>query len=187
MAMAPQPAAGEGGSQAQERQGPLFPRRRQVQHRRHPAGTGVLRVHRRLPLYLAATHARHRRILPLRRLCGTLPAYGDPERRAGGTFLLLYPGEGHARGAAGARCPGPGLLRDGQAGFSAATPMRVVHAVVVTYNRRTLLETCLKSLFAQSEPPSRIVLIDNASNDGTKEWLEASGLSRDPRIAYTRL
>ncbi len=65
--------------------------------------------------------------------------------------------------------------------------MRVIHAVVVTYNRRTLLDTCLESLFAQSEPPSRIVLIDNASNDGTKEWLEASGLIRDPRIAYTRL
>ena len=43
--------------------------------------------------------------------------------------------------------------------------------VVVTYNRRALLERCLSALAAQTLSPDLIVIVDNASTDGTREWL----------------
>jgi rhamnopyranosyl-N-acetylglucosaminyl-diphospho-decaprenol beta-1,3/1,4-galactofuranosyltransferase len=42
-----------------------------------------------------------------------------------------------------------------------------VCAVVVTFNRKTLLRICLDSLFAQTRPIDRILVVDNASTDGT--------------------
>jgi len=47
-----------------------------------------------------------------------------------------------------------------------------VWVAVVTYNRRQLLAGCLAALRAQTVPPDRIVAVDNASTDGTAEWLE---------------
>ena len=47
----------------------------------------------------------------------------------------------------------------------------MVWAIVVTYNRRELLEQCLDALAAQTRAPDRVVVIDNASTDGTGEWL----------------
>ena len=44
-------------------------------------------------------------------------------------------------------------------------------AVVVTYNRCTLLERCIKSLQSQSIKLNDILVIDNGSTDGTKELL----------------
>ena len=49
----------------------------------------------------------------------------------------------------------------------------VVWAVVVTFNRRELLEQCLDALAAQTRPPDRVVVVDNASTDGTGAWLAA--------------
>jgi GT2 family glycosyltransferase len=46
-----------------------------------------------------------------------------------------------------------------------------VAAVVVTYNRRALLAECLAALHAQTRPPERILVVDNASTDGTAAWL----------------
>lgn len=65
--------------------------------------------------------------------------------------------------------------------------MSSIHAVVVTYNRRALLEVCLASLKAQSRAPERIVLVDNASTDGTQAWIDQSGVARNPRLTYVRL
>lgn len=45
-------------------------------------------------------------------------------------------------------------------------------AVVVTYNRKALLETCLEHLLAQSIPCD-VLLVDNASTDGTGAWAQA--------------
>ncbi|TDC81674.1 glycosyltransferase [Actinomadura sp. 7K507] len=42
-----------------------------------------------------------------------------------------------------------------------------VTAVVVTYNRRELLDEALTALAAQTRAPDRIVVVDNASEDGT--------------------
>jgi rhamnopyranosyl-N-acetylglucosaminyl-diphospho-decaprenol beta-1,3/1,4-galactofuranosyltransferase len=48
---------------------------------------------------------------------------------------------------------------------------RRVQAVVVTHNRRDLLRECLRAVEAQTVPPERIVVVDNASTDGTPELL----------------
>jgi GT2 family glycosyltransferase len=47
-----------------------------------------------------------------------------------------------------------------------------VFAIVVTYNRRLLLERCLSALSRQTRTPDRVIVIDNASTDGTAEWLQ---------------
>jgi GT2 family glycosyltransferase len=47
-----------------------------------------------------------------------------------------------------------------------------VTALVVTFNRHTLLERCLDALSKQTVPTRRILVIDNASTDGTVEWLK---------------
>lgn len=53
--------------------------------------------------------------------------------------------------------------------------MRVT-AVVVTFNRKELLLECLEALARQSRPLDRVLLVDNASTDGTVEAVEASGV-----------
>ena len=46
-----------------------------------------------------------------------------------------------------------------------------IAAVVVTYNRRDLLEGCLDALLRQDRPLDEILAVDNASTDGTAEML----------------
>lgn len=46
-----------------------------------------------------------------------------------------------------------------------------VTAIVVTYNRRDLLEESLTALGAQSRAPDRVIVVDNASADGTAEMV----------------
>ena len=48
----------------------------------------------------------------------------------------------------------------------------MVCTVVVTYNRKHLLNKCLVSLQEQDFLPKKIVVVDNASTDGTREMLE---------------
>lgn len=48
---------------------------------------------------------------------------------------------------------------------------RVV-AVIVTYNRLPMLQKCIESVLAQSAPCD-ILVVNNASTDGTCEWLDA--------------
>ncbi len=50
-----------------------------------------------------------------------------------------------------------------------------VCAVVVTYNRKELLIECLESLKEQSRTLDAILIIDNASTDGTPELLLKNG------------
>ncbi|MDD7962151.1 glycosyltransferase family 2 protein [Microbacterium thalli] len=47
-----------------------------------------------------------------------------------------------------------------------------VAAVVVTFNRREKLKTVLRSIEAQTLAPSQLIVIDNASTDGTSEYLD---------------
>lgn len=51
-----------------------------------------------------------------------------------------------------------------------AVPMEVC-AVVVTHNRRALLVECLAALRAQTRRPDRVLVVDNASSDGTTQML----------------
>jgi GT2 family glycosyltransferase len=62
-----------------------------------------------------------------------------------------------------------------------------VAAVVVTYNRSRLLLECLDALLRQTMPLTRIILVDNASSDGTQEALEAAGYLRHPAMDFIRL
>lgn len=50
--------------------------------------------------------------------------------------------------------------------------MEKINAVVVTYNRKVLLEECLNALLNQTYKLNKIIIIDNASNDGTTELLK---------------
>ena len=62
-------------------------------------------------------------------------------------------------------------------------PPRIA-AVVVTYNRRALLEGCLDALIRQDRPPDEILVIDNASTDGTHEML---GQKFDGKVTHVRM
>lgn len=67
-----------------------------------------------------------------------------------------------------------------------ATAERVC-AVVVTYNRKEMLGGCLDALLQQTHPLTRIVVVDNASTDGTPEFLQDRGYRDNPTITYLRL
>ena len=63
---------------------------------------------------------------------------------------------------------------------------RVV-AAVVTYNRKELLVEALAAALAQTHPVARLVVVDNASTDGTPELLEERGLLARPDVELVRL
>ncbi len=51
-----------------------------------------------------------------------------------------------------------------------------VCAIVVTYNRKELLLECVNALFAQTYSVHEVMIVDNASTDGTYEYLVANGV-----------
>lgn len=57
----------------------------------------------------------------------------------------------------------------------------IVNAVVVTYNRLDLLKKTIEKLKAQSKSINKIIIIDNASTDGTTEYLTSIN---DDQIIY---
>lgn len=63
----------------------------------------------------------------------------------------------------------------------------IVAAVVVTYNRKDLLLECLDGLLVQTLAVNKIIVIDNASTDGTKELLHERGYLENPLIEYVQL
>src|SRR5260370_5553537 len=64
--------------------------------------------------------------------------------------------------------------------------MGSVAAVIVTFNRKHLLGKCLEAVRAQTRPCERVFIIDNASSDGTSEFLVAQGFL-DESTEYVRL
>ena len=46
-------------------------------------------------------------------------------------------------------------------------------AVVVTYNRETLLANCINALRSQTRRPDQILVVNNGSTDNTEAWLSA--------------
>jgi len=59
--------------------------------------------------------------------------------------------------------------------------------VVVTFNRKVMLGECLQALLRQTRVPDHIYLVDNASSDGTPQYLRDAGLMDHPKISYQRL
>ena len=53
----------------------------------------------------------------------------------------------------------------------------LILAVVVTHNRRSLLSRCLDHLLSQTREPDKILVVNNASNDGTVEMLQNRSIS----------
>lgn len=49
-----------------------------------------------------------------------------------------------------------------------------VGIVIPNWNGRELLSACLKSVFLQSLPPADVVVVDNASSDGSVEWIRSA-------------
>ncbi|MEV6441701.1 glycosyltransferase family 2 protein [Amycolatopsis sp. NPDC051716] len=60
-----------------------------------------------------------------------------------------------------------------------------VAAVVVTYNRKDKLRKVLDHILAQSQAPEWVVVVDNASNDGTDALL--ASYATDPRVTVLSL
>lgn len=58
-----------------------------------------------------------------------------------------------------------------------------VAAVVVTYNRKELLRECLQALLNQTRPLDEIIVVDNASTDGTDQMIP----EEFPQITHVRL
>ena len=57
-----------------------------------------------------------------------------------------------------------------------------VVAVVVTYNRKELLCECLQALLGQSVPLAKVIVVNNASTDGTLDKLNDAGFASNTRV-----
>ncbi|TBU86712.1 glycosyl transferase family 2 [Pseudomonas dryadis] len=51
------------------------------------------------------------------------------------------------------------------------TPMSQIFAVVLTYNRKDLLKRCLDAVYSQTRNCDGVIVIDNASSDGTEQMV----------------
>jgi len=71
------------------------------------------------------------------------------------------------------------IQHDAQNVEVAPTVRETVVAVVVTYNRKKLLLECLEGLSRQTVPLDAVVLVDNASTDGTPTYLMERGVLPD--------
>jgi len=54
--------------------------------------------------------------------------------------------------------------------------MDQIYAVVLSYKRKGLLKRCLDGINAQTRRCDAVIVVDNASNDGTEEMLLESGI-----------
>lgn len=65
--------------------------------------------------------------------------------------------------------------------------MNKVEAVIVTYNRKETLTECIDAILKQTAKVDKLIIIDNNSTDGTKEYLKAKGYFQIKEIEYHRL
>lgn len=62
--------------------------------------------------------------------------------------------------------------------------MKEIVAVVVTYNRKELLKECIEALLQSENAELDVLIIDNASTDGTKEYI--NDFIKDNEVLYHR-
>jgi rhamnopyranosyl-N-acetylglucosaminyl-diphospho-decaprenol beta-1,3/1,4-galactofuranosyltransferase len=62
--------------------------------------------------------------------------------------------------------------------------MYKITCIIVTFNRHKLLIECIKSILRQSYSPAQILIIDNASTDGTRCHLTSQGFIDNALISY---
>ena len=55
-----------------------------------------------------------------------------------------------------------------------------VSVIIPTYNRKNLLKRALRSVSSQTFVPKEIIVVDDGSSDGTKDWV----LERFPNVRY---
>jgi len=60
-------------------------------------------------------------------------------------------------------------------------------AIVVTFNRKKFLLQCLKAIYNQTCKISKIIVVDNASTDGTYEYLINNNFLSSAKLKYIRL
>lgn len=60
--------------------------------------------------------------------------------------------------------------------------MKKVAIVVVTYNRKEMLKKCIQALLEQSYTNYEIIIVDNASTDGTHEYIEET--LKNSKVTY---
>lgn len=65
--------------------------------------------------------------------------------------------------------------------------MLKIIALVVTYNRKKLLLECINSILQQTYKVNNIILVDNASTDGTEEELKEKGYLNNNIIVYAKM
>ena len=58
--------------------------------------------------------------------------------------------------------------------------MNMISVIIPTYNRKKLLPRAIGSILGQTEQDFEIIIVDDASTDGTEEWLRFA--YTDPRI-----
>lgn len=59
----------------------------------------------------------------------------------------------------------------------------LISVVIPTYNRKDKLPACIESVLAQTYTNIEIIVVDDASTDGTQHLFDAPG---DPRVHYVR-
>lgn len=62
-----------------------------------------------------------------------------------------------------------------------------IAVIVVTYNRKKLLERCLNALFEQTVPVWKICIVDNASTDGSEVMVKFFQENYPEQIVYIQL
>ena len=61
-----------------------------------------------------------------------------------------------------------------------------IYIVVVTYNRKEFLVKCLEAILQQNYAYEKIILVDNASTDGTIDYLESKKLLNHSKLILLR-
>jgi GT2 family glycosyltransferase len=69
----------------------------------------------------------------------------------------------------------------------ASKPVGRVFAGVLSYNRKEIAAICLRALLGQTRPVDQVVVFDNGSTDGTKDYLEGEGLLAFENVSFVRV